>query len=328
VEERSPKKVFISELNGVFAVLTGIKLLMTLVLTYWKAPVTAFLRLTGTERADGAVASLSSVSDLPGLLFGISLYLFCVSIPVFCAYIFRSEKKGEDSFFEKRPGVQQTFCAIGTTFLVAYVSTAVFYIVADRIFAILGYSFSPSVPQTPSSPALIQLYLIYLCVIPAVSEELLIRGLAMTTLKKCGKVFAVILSAAVFMMMHSSVSNYVFSLTAGLCIGYFSMRFDSLKLGIITHFFLNLNSAVLRLAEPYLNTFAGQIAYTLYFIGVAVFAVTFFIAFIVVFKIKRPGATAEKPEFHPYTVFRAPFFYVFFAVAAVSFYFDIISVFA
>ena len=90
-------------------------------------------------------------------------------------------------------------------------------------------------------------------------------------------------------------------------------------------FFLNLNSAVLRLTEPYLNTTAGQIAYTLYFIFVAVFAVTFFIAFAVVFKFKSLSGNRETSGFQKRLILKSPFLYIFIFVFIITSYFGVIS---
>ncbi len=321
------KKEFVSNLNTVFVILTSVKLLMTVVLPFWQRPVRSFLELLGVENADEAIKSLSSESDIAGLCFGTALYLLCVSIPVFASFIFRSENE-DDGFFVRMPTAPQAFCAIGTTFFVSYAVTGLLFLLFDRLFAILGYRFSPPVSETPSSPYLIPLYIVYLCVLPAISEELLLRGLAMNTLKKCGKGFAVIFSAVLFMMMHTSPANYIFSFCAGICMGYFSLRFNSLKLGIIIHFFLNLNSAVLRLTEKYLHTTAGQMAYTLYFIFVAVFALTFFIAFAVVFKFRKLSHSNEMPPFQKRLLLKQPFLYIFIFVFIITSYFGVISMFS
>lgn len=320
------KKKHIARLNGVFAVFTVIKLLLIVFLNYWSVPVKYLLRLLNVNNINDALTSLASNEELPGLLTAIAIYLATVTIPTAAAFAIKKGVSNEDkAFYRKRSSVLETLCAVGTTFTVSYAVSAGFYVLFRFILNRFGYTFYPSMTEIPTSIPLILLYIVYICVCPAFSEEFLVRGFGMCTLKKSGNGFAVLMCAMCFMMMHSSVTNLPFSFFAGLCMGFFAIKFDSFWVAVITHFCLNLNSAIFQLSEPYLDTNGGMLFCTIYFIAVALFSLTFFLTNIFVYGIRLP--TVEKPVFKKRWVFKCPFFYVFILVFTVNAFLSVIAMF-
>lgn len=320
------QKTFVSEINLTFALLIIIKLLMMLALPYWSLPFGKLMDMLGIEDTKAALEDLSSTANISGLCICIALYIFCVSAPVSMAFSIKKGHYAEDhAYYTGFPSLFQTLCAVGTTFTISYTVTAILYLAFSFIAGMLGYNFTPPTPETPDGPGPISLFILYLCILPALSEEFLTRGLVANALKKFGKGFAVVVSAIVFMMMHSSVANYAFSLFAGLCIGYFALRFNSIWLGVIIHLCINLNSAVFQIIDKNLGTFEGQQIYMIYFFAVAIFSLTFFFSFIFIFKIRRVGAMEEKPVFQKRLLLKCPFFYIFIVIFLISSWIDIMS---
>ena len=325
------KKSFISDLNMIFALLAAIKGLSVIIPNYWFIPIKLILKLLGVSDIDYALNSLSSNSELVGILTSISIYLLCITIPTALFFVIKKGHNEEDhEFYTRRPSVVETLCAVGTTFTVAYTVTVVLYLIFQFILNHFGYTFYPPPSETPTGPELFPLYVVYLCVLPSLSEEFLIRGQLMRSLKKTGKGFAVIVSALFFMMMHNSVSNLSFSFFAGLCIGYFAMKFNSILLGIIIHFCVNLNATVMQFIEPNLSTVKGQIIFAAYLFVIALFSLTFFFSNIVIFGIKgkkKETVPNEKAHCKKRWIFCCPFFYIFILLFLICAMFGVISLF-
>lgn len=96
-------------------------------------------------------------------------------------------------------------------------------------------------------------------VIPVV-EEVVYRGILMENLKKYGDIFAVVISALMFGMMHGSRLPYTF--LAGIFMGILYIKSNSLVYPILMHIFNNLFfSLFIDLLEDVFNIYNMSIAY-------------------------------------------------------------------
>lgn len=87
-------------------------------------------------------------------------------------------------------------------------------------------------------------YVISMTFVPAIFEELLFRGVIMQSLRRFGDGFALLISAALFGLIHGNLIQGPNAMLLGLVIGYFVLRTGSLVTGIIIHF-VNNSLAVL-----------------------------------------------------------------------------------
>ena len=92
-------------------------------------------------------------------------------------------------------------------------------------------------------PALVLAFLA-LCVVPAVLEELLFRGLAQGLVRPCGALAAVTAQAVLFALLHGSLSGVVYALPAGLFFGLLAEQTGSILPGMLLHLCNNLLSFV------------------------------------------------------------------------------------
>lgn len=69
-------------------------------------------------------------------------------------------------------------------------------------------------------------------------EEVIYRGFVMRSLEKYGKVFAIVISAIMFGLMHTNLTQSIFAMLVGLVLGYVAMNY-SLKWAILLHFINN-----------------------------------------------------------------------------------------
>ncbi len=79
---------------------------------------------------------------------------------------------------------------------------------------------------------------VYRCFRPC-GEELIYRGLVMRQFQKYGKVFAIVVSAALFGVMHANLFQMIFAFLTGLVLGYTAAEF-SLRWSIVLHLVNNL----------------------------------------------------------------------------------------
>ena len=116
-----------------------------------------------------------------------------------------------------------------------------FGLLAGLVGKTTGSSGQVVLPDT--LPALLLAFLA-LCVVPAVLEELLFRGVAQGLVRPFGAVAAVIAQAVLFALLHGSLSGVVYALPAGLFFGLLAEQTGSILPGMLLHLCNNLLSFV------------------------------------------------------------------------------------
>ncbi len=94
----------------------------------------------------------------------------------------------------------------------------------------------------------IALELLSVGLVTGIAEELVFRGMVLKYLKRViHPIAAVIISATVFGLVHSSLLSVVYATVVGLVLGALYVRFDSIVPSIICHVFFNMTSSLLSL---------------------------------------------------------------------------------
>lgn len=78
-----------------------------------------------------------------------------------------------------------------------------------------------------------------IAVLPAITEELLYRGIVLNGLRGLGKWPAILLSALAFCLMHGNIAQFPYTFLLGMVLGYIMFETANLWLCIIIHFFNN-----------------------------------------------------------------------------------------
>lgn len=96
-------------------------------------------------------------------------------------------------------------------------------------------------------------YLLTVALVPAVVEELYMRGVVMQVFSRyAGTGLSILLSAVVFAMLHGSLHNFIGPLLGGLVFGWLTFTFGSIWPAVIAHLTNNLFYLfVLWLADSY-----------------------------------------------------------------------------
>ncbi len=110
----------------------------------------------------------------------------------------------------------------------------------EYVFAKIGYSVSPNYPDFTSSVGALMSGIVCLSILPAIGEELLLRGAFMRGLRERGTVFALVISSLIFALMHGSPTQFIYQLLLGLIMAYIVYISDSVYPSMIFHFTNNL----------------------------------------------------------------------------------------
>ena len=113
-----------------------------------------------------------------------------------------------------------------------------------------------------SDPVYFLLHILQLVVVPAVTEELVFRGVIMQSLRQFSDWFALLVSSMLFALIHPSVANLPHAFISGMLIGYFVLRTGSIFTGMFIHGFYNLLSVLLELL---LRNVSGSLSTVAYF---------------------------------------------------------------
>jgi membrane protease YdiL (CAAX protease family) len=122
----------------------------------------------------------------------------------------------------------------------------------DWLLEFMGFSQEIPMPDITHAGGYI-LCLVFLCVLPAVGEEIMFRGVFLTPLRKYGDSYAVLLSALVFALSHLNPSQFIYQFIFGVYLGYAVVKTDNILFSSFLHFLSNAFVITLPLLIPNYN---------------------------------------------------------------------------
>ncbi len=90
------------------------------------------------------------------------------------------------------------------------------------------------------TPLNVVLVIIFVCVLPSFFEEIAFRGVILNGLKNGGKIFAILVSGAVFSLFHMSPAQTVYQFIVGVLFALVALGGGGWALTFISHFINNL----------------------------------------------------------------------------------------
>lgn len=178
------------------------------------------------------LGGLPFITDVFGVLLSLGF--------AFCVYYICKEKKinfYENTKLNKAPNIKQVVISLGISLICIFGFSALTNLFLEILYK-MGY-------QSVSSDIVIGdfgtyiLCVITICIIPAVCEEILFRGLICNGLKKIGSGVAVFGSAFLFMIMHGSPDQTVHQFILGVILALIFLVSNNLWVPILVHFFNN-----------------------------------------------------------------------------------------
>lgn len=172
-------------------------------------------------------------------------YLFCMLLPFAVAYLtMRPEEKDTLTLFGKPTSKPAAVTAVIAGFLVCnaanYVTNILLSFIEDAGFSVGGGTY-----DAPQTPVQLVFSILTIGLLPAFVEEFALRGVVMQPMRRFGDLFAVLMSAFVFALMHGNLSQFLFAFIVGAAIGYFVVTTGSIWVGVAIHMLNNLYSVVL-----------------------------------------------------------------------------------
>lgn len=113
------------------------------------------------------------------------------------------------------------------------------------LFQTAGLGYDVPTPPVPETNVGILMYTFTLSVLPAILEEILFRGFILQSLRRFGDMFAVIISALVFALVHGNFAQLPNAFIMGVTIAFLAVKTGSLIPGMILHFINNFGATVL-----------------------------------------------------------------------------------
>ena len=86
---------------------------------------------------------------------------------------------------------------------------------------------------------------LFVAIIPAILEEIAIRGILLQPLRRFGDGFAIVVSAVIFSLLHGNMVQIPYTVIAGIYFGYVMVATGSLWPSIILHFLNNFYSVMI-----------------------------------------------------------------------------------
>lgn len=189
--------------------------------------------------------------------------------------------------------------------------------VINRFFLIalenMGISFPPSELLDVHGAFNVILYFIFTAVIPAVFEELFLRGIVLKLLLPEGKGFAVITSAFVFTIMHTQVQSFLPVFSAGVILACIYLYTGDIRASMCLHFTNNAYSFVMM----YMQSNVNGISYTSFAVFIMMVIITLGVASTMYISNKKINIFAPLKNIGRETnflkVFNSPVFILAFA---------------
>lgn len=144
-------------------------------------------------------------------------------------------------------------------FPVIIISSMVINFISFVFQSSTGIEFSGGYNETINGPAEIAMSVISVAVLPAVVEEIAIRGIILQPLRRYGDWFAIIASSVIFSLMHGNMVQIPYTLTAGIIFGIVAVSTGSLWPSIVLHFLNNLFSVLILCVDSNISENAANI---------------------------------------------------------------------
>ena len=184
-----------------------------------------------------ALSFLQQMGWLPLRNYGVVIvYLLIFMLPMLVYVKRRKRKMGE---MLRLKGIKFKYLPFTVV-----ISIAICLICA--VLNVLGYMIFSSLAATDQPTAMFDfstqnplMLVLTMVILPAVTEELLIRGVVLGEYEQYGTARAVLLSSLIFALFHANPIHFVSLLVAGVCYAMLTLLFDSVWPALIAHLFNN-----------------------------------------------------------------------------------------
>ena len=182
-----------------------------------------------------------------GYAIGVLMSIFCIFVPFFLSSLLLKDKRQQCLNFGKPYDTRLMLLAVPAGLMICMIGNYATNFLSTFVESTTGITFEYPDSRTPTTPLGIAMYLIQLAVVPALVEEYALRGVVMMPARKFGNWFAILVSSALFGMMHGNLVQAPFAFIVGIGIGYFVIVTGSMWTGVMIHFCNNMFSGVISI---------------------------------------------------------------------------------
>lgn len=133
---------------------------------------------------------------------------------------------------------------------------------------------------------------VFVCILPAVCEEFVFRGIIINEYYKCGEIWAIIISSLLFAFVHLSFTAFPIYFLAGILLGILAFMTKSVIYPLIAHFLYNVFTLIF---EKYVWLMSSSPDSEVFFWLILVFLYLVFL-FILSFVLERHFKSRGKDE--------------------------------
>ena len=127
-----------------------------------------------------------------------------------------------------------TISCIGTGMI-----SSIIYFVYSTIIKNYGIIIPEPDFSFPTQSIYLILFLIYVCLLGPILEEIIFRGFILKSMQKYGNLTAIIVSSILFSMFHLNLVQFVNPVIMGILLGFITIKSKSIVPSIIAHIFNN-----------------------------------------------------------------------------------------
>lgn len=120
-------------------------------------------------------------------------------------------------------------------------------------FNIIGLSPSVNVPQITGIGNIL-LSLIIICIMPAIGEEFVFRGLLNSSFREYGGIAVILFSGLLFSLSHFNIAQTVYQFFIGVFLSYLYLKTNNLLIPMLIHFLNNLLALFIPMLIPFFST--------------------------------------------------------------------------
>ena len=129
----------------------------------------------------------------------------------------------------------------------------------------------------PTQTVFLILFLIYVCLVGPILEEIIFRGFILKSMRRYGNLTAIIVSSILFSMFHLNLVQFINPVLVGMLLAFIAIKSDSIFPSIIAHIFNNtitFIAAAIQLQKlPML-----QVSFTFVYLIIGIIAFVMFVA--------------------------------------------------
>lgn len=205
-------------------------------------------------------------------------YLPCIIgdiIAIITAILITKVKMRRDIFTENKASKKFIFLGVVSCLGIGMISNII-YLIYSTILKLIGITIPAPDFSFPVQRGFLILFLIYVCLLGPIMEEIIFRGFILRSMQKYGNLTAIIVSSILFSMFHLNLVQFINPVLVGMLLAFIAIKSESIFPSMIAHVFNNTITFVIA-AVSLLKMPAIGAAFNLVCI---IFGVVAFILFI------------------------------------------------